>query len=69
MGGVNLWLADPGLLNQRLHFVDPGVDSLRGFTPGRYFLRSYPDDLVFEPAEIDLRAEDAFPVQVLLRHR
>jgi hypothetical protein len=69
VSGINLWLADPGLLNQRLHFVEPGVDSLRGFTPGRYFLRSYPDDLVFEPTEIELRADAAFPVQVLLRHR
>ena len=69
VSGVNLWLADPGLLNQRLHFVEPGVDSLRGFTTGRYVLRSYPDDLVFEPAEIELRADDGLPVQVLLRHR
>lgn len=58
INGVNLWMADPNLQNQWLAFDDDGVATLSGLAPGRYTLRALPDDVVFEPASLDVGAVD-----------
>ncbi|HEU4418147.1 MAG TPA: carboxypeptidase-like regulatory domain-containing protein [Planctomycetota bacterium] len=49
INGVNMWLESPGLMLQMPSFDGRDV-RLGGLAPGCYSLRSYPDDLVFEPA-------------------
>jgi hypothetical protein len=51
--GVNMWLADYGLMNQSPEFEGDAAE-LRGLMPGTYSLRAFPDDLVFEPAEVEV---------------
>ncbi|MEO6709913.1 MAG: hypothetical protein ABIP42_10065 [Planctomycetota bacterium] len=54
LNGVNMWVADPGLLQQLLDVDASGLCVLGGLEPGRYTLKSFPDDFIFEPATFDL---------------
>lgn len=52
IGGINLWLAEPGLMGQLLQLDETGLVLLRGLAPGTYSLKVFPDDLTFQPAEM-----------------
>jgi len=41
-----------------------GAVSLRGVTPGRYRLKSIPDDLILEPRELVVPDAEYFPVNI-----
>ncbi len=56
INGVCMWIGDPGLLNRIPRFRDDGRARLEGLAPGRYVLRAYPDELVFEPDTFDVDA-------------
>jgi hypothetical protein len=56
VGGVNLWFEQPGLLQQMPDFGDGGIAKLGGLAPGRYTMKAFPDDFVFEPASFDVAA-------------
>ena len=53
INGVNMWIESPGLMLQMPSFDERDV-KLGGLAPGCYSLRSFPDDLVFEPASFDV---------------
>ena len=53
INGVDMWLESPGLMLQVPSFEERDV-KLGGLAPGRYSLRSFPDDLVFEPVSFDV---------------
>ncbi len=58
INGVNMWLGDPNLM-QRL--LAPGInDKIRvpGLAPGRYWIRAFPDDFLFEPESFLVDHED-----------
>lgn len=59
LNGVNMWVGDPGLLYQCLEIDPAGSAVLGGLAPGRYTLKSFPDDFVFEPSTIELLGGDA----------
>jgi hypothetical protein len=63
IGGIELWLRDPSLLSQLVGFDPNGNAELRALAPGRYTLRAFPGDLVFEPEWIDVPAPSA-PVEI-----
>ncbi len=54
INGVNMWFDEPGLLHRLVPFGAPYARPMRGLTAGRRRLRAFPDDIVFEPAEIDV---------------
>lgn len=64
--GVNLWVEGPSLLNQVLRF-ERGAARASGLRPGRYVLRSYPDDLIFEPSSFELTGDRDLEVSVRAR--
>jgi len=47
---VNMWLAEPGLMNLMPRFDEDARATVTGLLPGRYRLVAFPDDLVFEPS-------------------
>ena len=51
INGVCMWIGDHGLL-QQLVYPKNNRATLQGLAPGEYILRSYPDDLVFDPPRI-----------------
>lgn len=66
IGGICMWLAEPGLLRQMLpHLVD-GAAVMHGLAPGTYSLRAWPDDFVFTPRSV-LVGERGGSVQLLWR--
>ncbi|MCA8948876.1 MAG: carboxypeptidase regulatory-like domain-containing protein, partial [Planctomycetes bacterium] len=56
IGGVCMWVEEPGLLAQQLHPRDDGEAAFTGLLPGRYRVVAYPGDLVFTPSEFDVDA-------------
>ena len=51
---VNMWLQNHMLIKQIVSIDEPGRAFVQGVTPGRYTLRSYPDDFTFEPEWLSL---------------
>ena len=69
LDGICVRLADPLLLNQCLIRRLGGVHVLRGLAPGRYRLRAFPDDVVFEPEVFDVPAAAGAPIELRWRAR
>ncbi len=59
VNGVDMWLAQPGLVAQMPDFGADGRAVLRGQPPGRYRVVVFPDDLAFTPAEFDVGPDGA----------
>lgn len=53
-----MWLAEPGLLQQLLEPDQTGHALLHGLAPGRYTVKAFPDDFLFEPASFELQDPD-----------
>jgi hypothetical protein len=62
-------LETPTLLGQLLQVGRDGAALLPGLRPGRYHLRVYPDDFVFEPEAFDLPAATEEPLRISWRRR
>ena len=54
-----MWMSEWGLMDQMLEVDHTGFALLEGLKPGRYTLKSYPDDFVFEPATFELRDQQS----------
>ncbi|MCP3916195.1 MAG: sigma-70 family RNA polymerase sigma factor [bacterium] len=54
INGVNMWVREPGLLYQKPEFDHTMRTLQRGLKPGRYALKVFPDDYVFEPATFEV---------------
>lgn len=52
IGGICMWVGEPGLMRQLLDVQEDGTAVLRGLAPGTYSLRAYPDDFVFTPPTV-----------------
>ena len=64
--GVYLRIDDPALMHQMpndLAFFREGA-LLRTLVPGHYFVKCYPDDVAFEPAEFDLAGPERAEVHL-----
>lgn len=59
VGGVCMWLGEPGLLEQMVHFDEAGAALRKGLAPGRYGVRYYPDDYAFAPETFEVGKEGA----------
>jgi len=66
---LHLWVGDPGIMGQRLRFDDGGLARVLGLAPGRYTLRAFPDDLLFEPETFDVTGEEPDPIEIRWRLR
>ncbi len=66
INGICMWVGEPGLLDQLVYFDELGWAGVEGLKPGRYTLKAFPEDLVFEPNEFVL-TEDANTVELRLR--
>lgn len=52
-----------------LHFDRSGQATLRGLAPGLHRFKVFPDDLVIEPAEIELTSEPSEPIVITWRRK
>jgi hypothetical protein len=69
VNGVALRMDEPWLPPRVVSTGSSEVLAYRGLAPGRYQLRTYPDDVAFEPAWFDVPAPDGEPVRVTWRAR
>jgi len=72
INGINMRLDDPTLMEQLLSrddFAYTGRTRLLGLRPGRYVVKSYPDDYVFEPATLDLTGPGPHELVLTSRRR
>lgn len=69
INGLRMWLETPVLLNQMLLFDEMGFALVDGLDPGRYSIRSFPDDFVFEPDSFEVTEQDEAAVVVRWRRR
>jgi hypothetical protein len=70
INGICMRLDDPTLMEQLLSrddFASTGKTRLFGLKPGRYVLKSYPDDYLFEPPALELSPTS--PDELVLRWR
>lgn len=68
---LRMRIDDRSLLHQKLAeqaFSEAGA-TLEGLRPGHYFVKSYPDDLAFEPAELDLAGPERIERTIVWRPR
>jgi RNA polymerase sigma-70 factor (ECF subfamily) len=54
-----LWLRDPGLGDSLLDIDERGMARLNGLRSGRYSIRAFPEDLVFEPTSFVIEEGEA----------
>lgn len=70
INGTCMRLERPDLLEERLPLYDDvGFVVRRGLAPGAHFLRAFPDDLLFEPAEFELAGPEPHELTVRWRAR
>jgi len=55
---------DEGLEERILHVDESGVARLKGLAPGRYRLKALPEDLKFDPQEIELTTDVKEPIVI-----
>jgi hypothetical protein len=67
--GVWLRLGDPSLRAREARVDADGTAVIQSLRPGRYHLRVYPDDFVFEPAAFDLPTAAEGPIPISWRRR
>ena len=68
INGINMWVGEPGLLYQMPEFGPTGFAFLQALKPGRYTLKSFPDDFVFTPASFEI-VEDQDTVEIRWQRR
>jgi len=56
INNVYLWVRDPSLMHQLVELDRQGDAEVRGLARGRYTLRAFPDDFIFDPPAIEVTA-------------
>ncbi len=54
INGINLWMGEPGLMQQLLSLDSDGGALLKGLVPGNYRLVAFPDEFVFSPPTVTI---------------
>jgi len=68
LNGICMRIDDPTLMNRFFTgFDETGRARHPGLAPGHYFVKCYPDDFVFEPAELDLAGPERAELQIRWR--